>query len=214
MKTLSYIFGRVVSSEINRSIARSEAQNRKTNEINREIASGKDANAAFAKWIELNPNHPLLEQYTLEVNKVNNDLRLTDVTRGIKMARIAQNAWRLAQQESQAGRAQALPASANPIVKKALFKGAVFLTIFGFIMVTCSKHETQQPEQAAAAPAAEVSTPAPTPVATPAAIFTPTESDLKRLLPQQTSAKSDLIDYPLRDSTPTPAKRRSYKHHN
>jgi len=122
------------------------------------------------------------------------------------MARITENAWRLAQEEVQAGTAKAVPTP--PKRKYPRFRTMLCAAVIGVIGAAAFDHKTKQPEPAAAA--AEVFTPAPTPVATPAstpaATFTPTE----------TYAKSDLIDYPFPDPTPapTPAKRRSYKHHN
>ena len=203
MKTFSYIFGRVLSSEINRSLARSEANQAKVNKFKQDFAAGKNASQALIEWAKVNPDHPLLERYAAEATKINEDLKLDDVTRITKLATVAQNAWRLAQEEVQAGTAKALPAP--PKRKHHLFRTMLWtVAVVGVIGAFAPK--TKQPEPTAAA--AEVFTPAPTPIATPAstpaATFTPTE----------TSVKSGLIDYPLPDSTPAPAKRRSYKHHN
>ena len=202
MKTMSYVFGRILSSEINRSIARAENNKIKIDKIKRDCASGLEAHQALTEWAKVNPDHPLLARYVAEANKINEDLKLDDATRIAKMARITENAWRLAQEEVQVGTAKALPTP--PKRKYPRFRTMLCAAVIGVIGAAAFDHKTKQPEPAAAA--AEVFTPAPTPASTPAATFTPTE----------TSAKSGLIDYPFPDSTPapTPAKRRSYKHHD
>jgi hypothetical protein len=163
--SLSYIFGRVISSEINRSIARAERNQIKANELKREIAAGREAYESFIKWAELNPDHPLVRQMNSEAEKIDGDLRLTEVTRLTRSSTLMQNGWRLAQQESQAGKAKmpVLPRKR----KHPLLRIAISLMVGGFIFSTCS-HEDEAKQVEPSPTAVAVSTPAPVAVSTPA----------------------------------------------
>jgi hypothetical protein len=74
MKIMSYVFGRVLSSEINRSLARSEANQAKVNKFKQDFAAGKNASQALIEWAKVNPDHPLLERYAAR------PLRLTRIS--------------------------------------------------------------------------------------------------------------------------------------
>jgi hypothetical protein len=101
MKTTSYIFGRVLSSEVSRGLA----QYHKGQELRHVAADGQAALKELKKWMQTHPEHPLIARFEEEVGKINNDLRLTDETRGTKMSIVAQNTWRLAQEEDKAQKA-------------------------------------------------------------------------------------------------------------
>ena len=93
---LSTIFNRILSNKLNRSINRYE----KERERERHQASCNQVRDKFHAWAcEQGDEHPLVAKVTAELDKVNNNLTMSDTMKVRRYNAIFVNAWSIVEAE-------------------------------------------------------------------------------------------------------------------
>jgi hypothetical protein len=191
---------RLLLYKANRSIARGERARIKQQELEREFAGYQRANKELMMWAERYPDHPYLYVISQEIEKIDLDLRYTELTRGRKMGLAAVNGLRnlrgrLPQEEVK-------KYDVETFRKNLIGKGVTFSILVVLFFTFCHSPKTSSPTTTSSLVTTEPSaTPSPTPSPTPS---TTTDWSVA-------SATPSVIETPAPSFTPTPTPR-PFKH--
>ena len=173
---------RLLLYKANRSIARGERARIKEQELEREFAGYQRANKELTMWAERYPDHPYLYVISQEIERIDQDLRYNDLTRGRKMGIAAINGLRILRNKLPAEEVKKYDWEVlrNNIIGKGI--GLSILTIIFLAVCHGPKTTPNSPSEnttiASATPqpitVASISDPQPTPETTPTPEPTPT----------------------------------------